>query len=155
MEQLDPRVRYVWAAGAVVGAVLVGVVVGVATWLFHSLSVALTVGGVAFVGTLVVSLVLVVLRYRAFRFELREDTLYIERGVVTQVRTTVPFLRVQHVDSQRGPVERAFGLTSVVVYTAGSRGADVEIPGLDAARAAALQERLRSLAIESEPTDAV
>jgi membrane protein YdbS with pleckstrin-like domain len=75
--------------------------------------------------------------------------------VITHVRTVVPFVRVQHVDTQRGPVERALGLASVVVYTAGSRQADVTIPGLTPERADALQERLREMAIESEPEDAV
>ncbi|WP_188977181.1 PH domain-containing protein [Halocalculus aciditolerans] len=155
MERLDPRVRYVWGAGAVLTAALVAAAAGGVTWVVRAPGVAPPVAAAAFVAALVVGVAYAVLRYRAFRFELREDTLYIERGVLTEVRTTVPFVRVQHVDSQRGPVERALGLASIVVYTAGSRGADVKIPGLDAARAAELQERLRSLAIESEPTDAV
>ena len=87
---------------------------------------------------------------------MRDDDLYLERGVLTRVNTVVPFVRVQHVDTQRGPVERAVGLASVVVYTAGSRGADVTIPGLTPDRADALQEKLRRLAIESErESDAV
>jgi membrane protein YdbS with pleckstrin-like domain len=48
-------------------------------------------------------------------------------------------------------VQRLLGLGSVVVYTAGSRGADVSIPGLDDARTDDVQETLRRLAIESEP----
>jgi membrane protein YdbS with pleckstrin-like domain len=74
---------------------------------------------------------------------------------VTEVVTSVPFVRVQHVDTQRGPVERLAGLASVVVYTAGSRGADVTIPGLRPERAEQLREQLRELAIESEHDDAV
>jgi membrane protein YdbS with pleckstrin-like domain len=41
------------------------------------------------------------------------------------------------------------------VYTAGSRGADVSIPGLRPERAEALRQQLRDLAIESEGEDAV
>jgi membrane protein YdbS with pleckstrin-like domain len=69
------------------------------------------------------------------------------------VNSVVPFVRVQHVDSQRGPIERLAGLSSVVVYTAGSRGADVTIPGLRPERAEAIQAELRRLATESEPGD--
>ncbi len=152
MERLDSRVRVVWALGAVLAAVAVGAVavaadrflVGVGGW---PAVVALTV--------LTLGAVHAVLRYRAWRFEIQEDALYIERGVLTRVTTVVPFVRVQHVDAQRGPVERLLGLGSVVVYTAGSRGADVTIPGLTPGRADALQERLRRLAIESEHEDAV
>ena len=69
--------------------------------------------------------------------------------------TVVPYVRIQHVDASRGPVERAFGLATTVVYTAGSRGADVSIPGLSPERAEDLQTRLKQLAIAAEGEDAV
>jgi membrane protein YdbS with pleckstrin-like domain len=67
----------------------------------------------------------------------------------------VPYVRVQHIDTQRGPVYRLLGLSKVVVYTAGSKGADVTIPGLSRSDASDVQEKLRDLAIESEDMDAV
>lgn len=153
MERLEPRVRAVWLVGSLVSAVVVGGV-ALAVHLFVT-PVGRWVGPALGGLLLLVGGVLVFLRYRVWRFELRDDSLYLERGVLTRVRTVVPFVRVQHVDAQRGPVERTLGLASVVVYTAGSRGADVTIPGLTPERADALQERLRRLAIESEFEDAV
>ncbi|WP_435067265.1 PH domain-containing protein [Haloplanus sp. C73] len=94
-------------------------------------------------------------RYRVWRYEVRDDALYLERGVFTRVRTVVPFVRIQHVDSSRGPLERLVGLASTVVYTAGSRGADVAIPGLTPEGADDLRERLKRLAIRAEGEDAV
>ena len=135
METLDPRVRVVWFLGALASALAVGVAV--------------------FVALAVLGGIVALLRYRVWRFEVQEDALYLERGVLTRVTSVVPFVRVQHVDTQRGPVERLVGLSSVVVYTAGSRGADVTVPGLAPERADAIQQRLRALAIESEPEDAV
>jgi membrane protein YdbS with pleckstrin-like domain len=154
MEVLNPRVRLAWSVGAVTTAAVLGVLAALIDRfaLGEGLWVALAVAGVA----LALGVVFAVLRYRIWRFEVREDDLYLERGVLTRVNTVVPFVRVQHVDTQRGPVERALGLSSVVVYTAGSRGADVTIPGLTPERAEALQEQLRRLAIESErESDAV
>jgi membrane protein YdbS with pleckstrin-like domain len=90
-----------------------------------------------------------------WRYEVREDSLYLERGVLTRVRTVVPFVRVQHVDTSRSPTERVVGLASTVVYTAGSRGADVSVPGLAPDDADDLRERLKRLAIRSEGEDAV
>lgn len=153
MERLNPRVRIVWLVGALTSAAVLGAVllaidnfaIAIGRWVaIAAFGLALVVGGV-----------FVLFRYRIWRYEVREDGLYIERGVLTRVKTIVPFVRVQHVDSQRGPVERAVGLASVVVYTAGSRGADVTIPGLTPERADDLQDRLRRLAIESEAEDAV
>ncbi|MFC4551495.1 MULTISPECIES: PH domain-containing protein [Halorussus] len=148
METLNPRVRLVWAVSSVVVAVLLGVGAAVADRFALGVGVWVAVGVAALAFALGVGYV--ALKYRVWRFEVRDDDLYLERGVLTRVKTVVPFVRVQHVDTQRGPVERAVGLASVVVYTAGSRGADVTIPGLTPERADALQERLRRLAIESE-----
>ncbi len=100
-------------------------------------------------------LVWVHLRYRAWCYHLRDDALYLERGVITQVKTVAPHVRIQHVDTSRSPVERALGLSTLVVYTAGSRGADVSIPGLTPEEAGDLQRRLKELAIESGGGDAL
>ncbi|WP_049933688.1 PH domain-containing protein [Halarchaeum acidiphilum] len=157
MEDLHPRVRLLWTAGAFVAAAVLGAIAGALAW-FDPLSLSLpplAVAGTVFGVAFVVGVTYAALRYRLWRFEVREDTLYIERGVVTRVRTVVPYVRVQHVDNRRGPLARLLGLGTVVVYTAGSRGADVSVPGLAAERALALQDRLRDLAIESDPTDAV
>ncbi|MCD2204348.1 PH domain-containing protein [Halobacterium sp. KA-6] len=152
MERLDSRVRLIWFLRVFVGSLVAGVIAAIVTGFVDSVTVSpLLVGGSVFAVLLVLGAIHVVLRYRAWRFEVREDTLYIERGVLVNVRTVVPFVRVQHVDARRGPIERALGLSSVVVYTAGSRGADVSIPGLVADRADDVQETLRRLAIESEP----
>ncbi|AQL44267.1 hypothetical protein BV210_16780 [Halorientalis sp. IM1011] len=105
--------------------------------------------------SLVLAIVYVQLLYRSWGYRLDDDALELERGVFTNVETAVPYVRVQHVDTQRGPLDRLLGLGQVVVYTAGSRGADVTIPGLTPDEARDLRNRLRDLAIESEPEDAV
>lgn len=154
MESLHSRVRVVWIARAVlVTAVLAVAVAAAEQWLVDTLPAAPLVG----VGLLLAAFGIVhaLLLFTNWGFELQEDALYLERGVVTFVETSVPFVRVQHVDTQFGPVERALGLSSVVVYTAGSRNADVRIPGLPPDRARRLQNTLRDLAVESEGEDAV
>ncbi|QLG26834.1 PH domain-containing protein [Halorarum halophilum] len=148
METLDPRVRLVWIGGALVTAAVLAVLgFGVRRFgvPFPEAAIVAVVALAAVVGV-----VLALLRYRVWRFEVRGDSLYLVRGVLTRTDTSVPFVRVQHVDTRRGPVERAVGLASVVVYTAGTRGADITIPGLTPERARTLRERLRDLATESE-----
>lgn len=162
MERLNPRVRVVWVVAALVRALVLGVLL-VGGALFVSRSgvwenePSWFLPGVVAVALAWGTFVTVVawLRYGVWRFEVQADGLYIERGVFTRVTTVVPFVRVQHVDSQRGPLERLVSLATVVVYTAGSRSADVAIPGLTPDRAEGLREELRRLAIESEGEDAV
>ncbi|MBO4248120.1 PH domain-containing protein [Halomicrobium sp. IBSBa] len=153
MERVNSRVQLLWIGRAVVvAAVLAGVAVAIDRF-------AVPVDPPLIAAVVVVAAVLgtvhAVLRFRRWRFEIQDDALFLVRGVVTQVDTSVPYVRLQHTDTQRGPVERLVGLSSVVVYTAGTRGADIRIPGLRPERATELREQLRELAAESEATDAV
>ncbi|ADD07147.1 DUF304 domain protein [Natrialba magadii ATCC 43099] len=153
MESLHPRIRLLWIAQAAILAIILGIVLAaIDPWLLEIPTVAQV--GVVVVG-IVLGLAYAVRLYQVWQFELQPDALYLERGVITFVETAVPFVRVQHVDTQFGPIERALGLSSVIVYTAGSRNADVRIPGLTPERARELQDTLRDLAIESEADDAV
>lgn len=162
MERLTPRVRVVWLVLAGVRSLIVGgFIVGGALAISFTDVWAAEPGWFvqAAVGLAVVlagiRLLVAWLRYGAWRFEVQEDGIYIERGVFTRIKTVVPFVRVQHVDSRRSPIERTTGLATMVVYTAGSRSADVAIPGLTPERADGLREELRQLAIESDGEDAV
>ena len=152
VRKLDPRVRYVWVLGSVMGSLVLGGIAAVAGFVALDRPI---LGVAVFLFLLALGAVLAVLRYRSWSYEVREDSLYLERGVITHTRTVVPYVRIQHVDASRGPVERALGLATAVVYTAGSRGADVSIPGLTTERADDLQERLKRLAIAAEGEDAV
>jgi len=153
METLHPRIRLLWIARGALAAVVLGVVLAAADQWQVTVPVV-AIGGVVALG-LVIGTGYALRLYQVWQFELQDDALYLERGVVTFVETAVPFVRVQHVDTQFGPIERVLGLSSVVVYTAGSRNADVRIPGLTPDRARALQNTLRELAVESEADDAV
>lgn len=152
MHRLDRRILVVWSVRALITASVLGALtlaahtfVGIPDW----------AAGVIFTAALILGVVLAIARYKRWRYEIRDDSLYLERGVFTQIRTIVPHVRIQHVDTRRTPIERLTGLASTVVYTAGSRGADVRIPGLTPLRAHDLQERLKRLAIHAEGEDAV
>ncbi|APX96013.1 PH domain-containing protein [Natronorubrum daqingense] len=153
MESLHSRIRLLWIAKGALQALVVGLLL-VALDQFITDVPASIIAVVIAIG-LVLTSVYAIRLYQIWQYELQDDALYLERGVVTFVETSVPFVRVQHVDTQFGPVERVLGLSSVVVYTAGSRNADVRIPGLTPDRARDLQDALRELAVESEADDAV
>ena len=83
-------------------------------------------------------------RYRAWGYHEGEDELHIRRGLLVRVRTIVPFGRVQHIDVAQGPVERLFGVATLILHTAGTRGSAVALPGLDYAGAEAMRDRIRA-----------
>jgi hypothetical protein len=93
---------------------------------------------------LVATLVLPKRRYRAWGYDEGEDELHIRRGLLVRTRTIVPFGRVQHIDLSQGPVERRFGVATLILHTAGTRGAAVPLPGLAQDEAERMRDRIRA-----------
>lgn len=151
MRGLERKVIFVWLLQVtfLVSLITAGLLFAV---LLDLLPVSVLALSVVFEG---LGAVYMLLRFRNWSFELRDDHLFLDHGVLKRTRSMVPYVRVQHIDTQRGPVYRLLGLSKVVVYTAGSKGADVTIPGLSRSDASDVQEKLRDLAIESEDMDAV
>lgn len=80
--------------------------------------------------------------YLFFGYDVREDDLLLQSGVIFRRRSSIPHSRIQHVETRQGPVERIFGLSRVLVFTASGVAADGAIPGLATARAEALRDEL-------------
>jgi hypothetical protein len=83
-------------------------------------------------------------RYRGWGYREGEDEIEIRRGRLIRVRTIVPFGRVQHIDVAQGPIQRLYGLGTLILHTAGTHGASVPLPGLLHGDAEALRDRIRA-----------
>jgi membrane protein YdbS with pleckstrin-like domain len=82
---------------------------------------------------------------RAYAFtshRVDEHGIEIRHGVHWRVVINVPRSRVQHIDVSQGPVERRFGLGTLVIYTAGTDHAKVQVEGLEHGRALRIREHL-------------
>lgn len=82
--------------------------------------------------------------WRSWDVRIGERALHLRHGVLTRRASTIPFHRVQHIDTEAGPLERRFGLTTFVLRTA-SASSDSTVPGIDAAHADELRERILGL----------
>ena len=69
--------------------------------------------------------------YRHASYRLDGEGIEITRGVYWRTITNVPRSRVQHTDVSQGPLERRYGLGTLVVYTAGTMHSQVTLSGLD------------------------
>jgi uncharacterized protein len=78
-------------------------------------------------------------RYAVHRWEATPDAVYTQVGWFDQERRIAPISRVQTVDSERGAIERLFGLANVTVTTASAAG-PIHIHGLDYAVAQQLAD---------------
>jgi len=83
-------------------------------------------------------------RFRAWRYRERHEDLLVARGVMVQRLSVVPYGRMQFVEVTAGPIERAFGLSTVKLHTAAA-ASDARIPGLERDEAARLRDRLTEL----------
>ncbi|HEV2865737.1 MAG TPA: PH domain-containing protein [Allosphingosinicella sp.] len=147
MTPLDPRQLWVLRVRAAVAGLLPLLLAAAVDRGALREAAALPVGTLpAAVAALVLLAVLVLprRRYRAWGYREGEDELHVRHGLLVRVRTVVPFGRVQHIDVAQGPVERRFGLATLILHTAGTRGAAVPLPGLPHAEAEAMRERIRA-----------
>jgi membrane protein YdbS with pleckstrin-like domain len=123
----------------VLGVVTVAVVVGT---LLLGLPVLALLGLIPLAG-LAFGWVTIGRQVNAWGYAERADDLLIRRGVMFKELVVVPYGRMQFVDVQAGPLERAFGVAQVQLHTASSES-DARIPGLGAEEAGRLRDRLAS-----------
>lgn len=152
---LDPRVRLLWRLGTGIRAVVwTAGVAALEHWGGDRLPLpdALPPGALTAAMALWWILVLLLLpgiRYRRWRYALRDADLWIRRGILVHRVSVIPYRRLQFVDTRQGPLERWLGLTELVVHTA-APGTSGLIPGLEAEEAESLRERLARFAPEAD-----
>lgn len=137
--RLSPTARWLWRAQGLLATVAALMLSGVlrdapggSAWLL--LPVAVFAIGVVAVPEL---------RWSRWRYEVRDEEIDLRHGTLTITRTLIPMLRVQHVDTTRGPLDQLLGLATVVVHTAAGR---TTIPALDDEYAGRLRDQIATLA---------
>lgn len=73
-------------------------------------------------------------------FSVRDHDVIFRRGWLVRTIKVCPFNRIQNCSLHTGPLERKFGLASLTLFTAGSDGADLKIPGLTQDEAESLRQ---------------
>lgn len=146
--QLNPRAKTLWtiqeAIQNTIGTVVVAMI-AFSLWFFIEFSVwwpTGIVGAFALFG-LLWTIFYPQVHYRFWRYEIREEEVDLQHGVFIRTRALIPMNRIQHVDTRTGPLQRNFGLASVVFYTAAGV---MEIPALSNDVAADVRDRIAALA---------
>jgi membrane protein YdbS with pleckstrin-like domain len=81
--------------------------------------------------------------YARLGYRLTDRLLQSVRGWLFHVDTLVPFVRVQHIDVTRGPLDKLFGTASLVVHTAGTHNSIVIVNGLAPGTASQIRDTIR------------
>jgi membrane protein YdbS with pleckstrin-like domain len=87
------------------------------------------------------------LRHRRWRYAIRDHEIDLRHGLLVTRRTLVPMRRIQHVETETGPLQSAYGLASVSFHTAAG---SLAIPALTRREADGVRARIARLAATEE-----
>ena len=147
LELLDPRVVVYWLISGLFSFLFLTSLIVAAGLIFgdklpEDSSALLIAAGI--LGTIYLAWILVApsLAYARWRFSISEELLMARYGIIFHEEKVIPIPRMQHVDLMRGPIERMFGLATLVVFTAGTEGASFRLPGISVLRAEELRDEI-------------
>ncbi len=132
---VDPRYLRASLAGTAMTAAIVLIGGSIVAWQAErSLIPAAITGGI--LALIALSAVLRILEVRRLAYQVREHDISMRSGVITHRVESLPFARVQHVRVNRGAIERALGLATLQISSAGP---NITIPGLNEAEASRIK----------------
>ncbi|WP_055437097.1 PH domain-containing protein [Lacinutrix algicola] len=79
---------------------------------------------------LILQFIISILSLKKRGYALRSHDIIYAKGLLIEKRTTVPFIRIQHLETKQSFIAKKFNLASLHVYTAGESGGDLSISGL-------------------------
>ncbi|MES2630024.1 MAG: PH domain-containing protein [Bacteroidota bacterium] len=91
-------------------------------------------------GIALISLAAGLVNYFRFRFWLTDDNLNVEQGLVRKSVVSIPFDRIQSINTEQNLLFRVFDIVRIEVDTAGSKGSEVTIHAIDKELASQLHD---------------
>lgn len=79
---------------------------------------------------------------KRLQYLLRDDDINLQKGFIYWRQVSVACNRIQHIEVSQGPFERHLGLATLSVFTAGTLGSDMKLPGLKLETATKIKARL-------------
>ena len=146
-KRISERALTVWKISAGLHSLVVGILAGglitltmLFDWPYWIIGAAVVVAALY---SYLFIMFLPTLRWKRWRYEVREQEIELQYGVFIIKKTLIPMIRVQHVDTQQGPLLRKYRLSTVTVSTAATVH---EIPALDMDEAEGLRTSISRLA---------
>ncbi|MBP1995864.1 PH domain-containing protein [Paenibacillus eucommiae] len=146
-QQLDERALAVWKWSGLISSLISWIVTIFLVFAAFRFNwpwwIAVIAGVLTLLETLLLVTVLPKRRWQRWRYEIRENEIDLQHGFIFQKRTVIPMVRVQHVDTNQGPIMRKYGLSSVTFSTAAGNH---EIPALANELADKVRDQIAELA---------
>jgi uncharacterized protein len=150
-KRISPMALKVWKIYGVLESLIVTALSAgaiVLTFIFDwSHWVTIIAVGILIIFTYVFVFLLPTIKWKRWRYEVREQEIELQRGIFIVKRTLVPMVRVQHVDTVQGPILKKYRLATITISTAATVH---EIPALDMEEADELRNSISQLARVAE-----
>ncbi len=148
-QRLDRRVVVWWWLSGLVSTVILATVLSGVLFALRGELMARALWWPAFYGASVLvglklgwTIIAPPLSWHRWRWGMDHELLMLRWGIIWHHERAIPISRLQHVDLTRGPIERLFGLTTLIVHTAGTSSASFDLPGLADLAARDLRDRI-------------
>lgn len=144
-KSIDPKAKSCMRVVATIWNLILFIVAIIALMILSSEGViadSLFIGIAAVVLALCLAYVVAapIVRYKRYRYFIDDDMLIVVEGLFFVTKSIAPIERIHQIAVKRGPIDRMYGMSNVVVTTAGG---EVKIAFLDNDVAEEIADRLR------------
>ena len=151
-EKIDPKAVTAWRVTGVVYVVIcvmavVAFFVVSYFWGPFPIWISYILSGLALVLGFLLIGIIPSIRMRYWCYEIRDQEVDIQYGIIVIRRSLIPMARIQHVDTEQGPILRYFKLATLSISTAGTTH---KIPALKMERALRQRDQISTLARMSD-----
>lgn len=109
--------------------------------------IVIILGGFFIILSIVQVLLIPVIRMVYWGYDISEHDIDIQHGIIVIKRSLIPMAKIQHVDTEHGPIMRFFNLATLSISTAGTMH---KIPALNFETARKLRGQISALAAISD-----
>lgn len=144
-KRIDPKAKKCMRVVALIWNLILFAVIVIALAILFSEEIISTflficIGVAALLLLLAYVIVSPVIRYNRYRYFIDDDMLVVVEGLFFVTKSIAPIERIHQIAVKRGPIDRMYGMSNVVVTTAGG---EVKIAFLDNDIAEEIADRLR------------
>lgn len=149
--QIPRRGLTVWRLYGIFQTLAVIVVAGIISFLTYKFNwpvyIYPVIVGVFVLDAIVSIWIFPTIRWNIWRYEVRDQEIEIQSGLFIVKRTLIPMVRVQHVDTEQGPILKKYGLSNISISSAATIHT---IPLLETGEADMLRMKISELARVAE-----
>ncbi len=132
MNNLHPGVRWVYRKKAYLAFFPILFFIAILSWAatISTGTLPIVTAITAFMASIFTPIVIIIvigeiyarMSYNRFLYEITNEGVKIEQGIIWKKYTSIPYERVQNVEVKRGIIARMFGFSTVEIETAGQSG---------------------------------